>query len=90
MKKSILKGKLKVLLTRKDIKASLLVFCRVSIGGVADNHTGLPHGSVSDQHTADDTGVQLILPGQPAVGRDSGFVVEIHVRWHVEPHIKHL
>lgn len=76
-------------LTGEDIKACLPVLCRVTVGGVADNHAGLPNCSVSDQHTADDTGLQLILPCQPAIGRDSGLVVKvIHVRWHVELHIK--
>lgn len=76
-------------LTWEDIKASLPVFCRVSVRGVADDHTGLSNGSVSDQHTADHAGLQLILPGQPASGRHSGLLVKvIHVRWHDEANIK--
>ena len=76
-------------LTREDIEAGLSVLRRVSVGGVADDHARLPDGSVSDQHTADHPGLQLILPGQPASGGDSGLLVKvIHLRWHVEPRIK--
>lgn len=74
-------------LTREHVKASLSVLRWVSIARVADDHAGLPHSSVPDQHTADDPGLQLVLPGQPASRGDSGLVVEvIHVRWHVETH----
>lgn len=78
-------------LTGEDVEAGLLVLGRVPVGRVADDHAGLPDGSVSHQHAADDAGLQLVLPGQPAGGRDSGLAVEvIHVRWHVEPRIKHV
>ena len=76
-------------LTWEDIEARLLVLGRVSVGGVAHYHARFPDGSVTDQHAADDSGLQLVLPGQPASGRHSGLVVKvIHVRWHVEPRIK--
>lgn len=72
-------------LTREDIKPRLLVFAGISIGCVADNHAGLPNGSVPDQHTADCRGLQLIRLGQPASRGDSGFLIEIiHLRWHVD------
>lgn len=78
-------------LTREDVKAGLLVLRRVSVGGVADDHTRLADGSVADQHAADHVGVQLVLPGQPASGRNSGLVVKvIHLRWHVEPNWREL
>lgn len=56
-----------VKLTREDVEAGLLVLHRVSVGDVADDHAGLPHGSVPDQHAADESGVQLVLPGQHTV-----------------------
>lgn len=36
-------------ITCKVVKRCRNIFCRVSIGGVADDQTGLAHGSVSDQ-----------------------------------------
>lgn len=78
-------------LTGEDVETRLPVLRRVSVGRVADDHAGLPDGSVPDQHAADQPGLQLVLPGQRAGGRGAGLLGEVvHVGGHVGRRIQRL
>lgn len=83
--------------TWKHVESSLFVVSRVSVAGVADDHAGFTHSSISNQHAADHrlrvrlrvrlrrVLVLVLVPLLHTHRRNSRLLIEIiHLGWHVQ------